>query len=58
MLDIKRLIKIHKKKVINFQKLAALSGIPYNTLVAKVRRKTELKVNESAAIEKVINDLL
>jgi len=58
MLDIKKLKKIHKKKVLNFRKLAGYSGIPYNTLMAKIYRNIELKVNESAAIEKVINDLL
>lgn len=56
-MTIKELKKLKKQGLINFPKLAELSGMKYQTLAAKLRRNSELKVNESLAIEKALEQL-
>jgi len=57
-MNIKELIKIHSKGLINFVKLAEEAGINYQTLMAKISRGSELKVNEAEAIENALNKLV
>lgn len=58
MLNITKLKEIQKTRLINFRKLSELSGIPYMTLITKLERMTELKVNESETITKILRDVL
>lgn len=53
MITIKQLKKLSE---FSLRKLAKVSGMNYSTLSYKLREESELKVNESQLLEKVLRD--
>jgi hypothetical protein len=57
MLNIEQLNAIRATGLINFKKLIEEAGLNYGKLLAKLYRNTQLNVEESAALQNILNKI-